>query len=326
MFLVIDLNMFKIFQGVATILTLHRVHPLEAGKLAPNENMKVSPEFLEKFILDAKARGYSFIRLDDLNLELLKSKTSKKLVITLDDGYSDNFDYAYPIFQKHNVPFAVYVTTSFPDRSAILWWYALEDLIIQNDVIDLSDSSVFYCRSNSEKNDSFLKIREKIISLPSTDLLGSLQVLFSKYNINWHFKVNQLGLSWEQIEVMSKGGLATIGGHTINHLAMNSLSLDELTSEILGGKKIIEGHIKKHVEHFCYPFGGVREVGKREFEMVKKLGFKTATTTRYGHVFPAHADHLEALPRVMLTEDFKWGKLYWGALKRFVRGRRFTVL
>ena len=43
----------------------------------------------------------------------------------------------------------------------------------------------------------------------------------------------------------------------------------------------------------------------RDFALVGEFGFSTATTTRKGVLFPEHADHLHALPRVSLNGDFQ---------------------
>lgn len=318
--------MLKSFLGTATIFTLHRVHPEEADKLSPNENMKVSPAFLERFILEAKEKGYSFLSLDQLENQIRENKSDKNLVMTIDDGYADNYQYAYPIFKKHNVPFAIYLTTSFPEKKAVLWWYVLEDLLLKNNSIKLSDSSIYNCNTTEEKAEAFLKIREKIIALPPLDLLSSLQSLFSHHPTDWTQKVNELALSWEQIELMGQDPLVTFGVHTSNHYALNSLSEEQLITEIVDCKKMIEAHTYKPAAHFCYPFGSSNEVGEREVATVKRLGFKTATTTRYGHIFSEHLEHLEALPRMMLQNDFSWTALYWRAIKRVLRGRRVAVL
>ena len=57
--------------------------------------------------------------------------------ITFDDGYRDLLQWACPILKKNNVPFALYVPTSFPDRIGELWWVALERVIAKNDRIAL---------------------------------------------------------------------------------------------------------------------------------------------------------------------------------------------
>ena len=57
--------------------------------------------------------------------------------ITFDDGYRDLMQWAYPVLRKHNVPFALYIPTSFPDRIGELWWLALERVIAENSRIGL---------------------------------------------------------------------------------------------------------------------------------------------------------------------------------------------
>lgn len=65
--------------------------------------------------------------------------------------------------------------------------------------------------------------------------------------------------------------------------------------------------------HFSYPYGDPESAGTREFRIAEELGFKTAVTTRKGVIFPEHADHLTALPRVSLNGEYQssvFTKLY----------------
>ena len=75
-------------------------------------------------------------------------------------------------------------------------------------------------------------------------------------------------------------------------------------SIVYGAFGIIEEKTGKKIEHIAYPFGRRHEVNQREFTIVKKLAFKTATTIRRGPVYRAHKNHLMCLPRIMLTENF----------------------
>lgn len=293
------------YSGIATIFMLHRVYPFEPNKLAPNENMKISPEFLEKFILELKSKGYEFISLDRLQEMLSGGEQAKKqIVFTLDDGYKDNYEIAYPIFKKYNLPFTVYITTSFPQNESILWWYVLEDLILINENIVLSNGQAFECKTKEQKDDVFLKIREIILGFKKENFLNSLNGLFSNYKIDWFAKNKELCMNWEQIIELSKDELCIIAGHTKNHYALNQLSLNEAKSEIVEANKLIEEKIGKKIEHFAYPFGSIVEIGQREFNIVKSLGFKTTTTTRRGNIYLEHKNYLECLPRIMLTENF----------------------
>ncbi len=294
------------FSGIATIFMLHRVAPFEKGGLFPNENMKVSPEFLEGFILELRGNGYEFISLDEL-YDILQNQddVSKKILFTLDDGYKDNYEIAYPIFKKYNVPFAVYVTTSFPKKSALLWWYQLEDLIIGNDELVVGEKS-FICKSYEEKNKVFLDVRDKILNLNQRFLLKELNVLFENYKIDWLSKNRELCMSWKDIVELSRDKLCTIAGHTKSHYVFNKLERDEIEREVIDANKEIEKEIGKRIEHFAYPFGSANEVGKDESEIVKELNFKTVTTARSGNIYLNHKQFTNCcLPRVMLSNSFR---------------------
>ncbi len=291
---------------MATIFMLHRVHDFEKDKLPANENMKITPKFLENFILKLKSEGYSFISLDRLHEILQNNETVEKhAVFTLDDGYKDNYDYAYPIFKKYKIPFTIYITTSFPEKNAILWWYEIEDLIMKHDEIILSNNAKYTCKTIEQKTKSFLEIRALIISLQQKNLLSQLNNLFDNYDVDWAGKCYELTMNWAQIKELSKDEMVTIASHTTHHYALRQLDDDECKSEIKEANKLIELRIGGKVEHFAYPFGGVNEVGKREFNLIKSLGLKTAVTTRVGGIYPEHKDFPELLPRIMLTEDFK---------------------
>ena len=94
------------YSGIATIFLLHRVSPFECDRLFLNERMKVSPDFLEEFILKLKDDGYNFINLSELHHILTHNiKTKKNIIFTLDDGYRDNYTYAYPVFKRNKIPF-----------------------------------------------------------------------------------------------------------------------------------------------------------------------------------------------------------------------------
>ena len=288
-----------------TIFMLHRVHPFEPNKLTSNENMKISPEFLEKFIIELKSKGYEFISLDRVH-EVLQSgeKVKKQIVFTLDDGYKDNYELAYPIFKKYNVPFAIYITISSPESKAILWWYILEDLILSNESLKLCDGTTYECKSKEQKEDVFLQIRKIILDFKNENFLDSLKKMFCYYEVDWFCKNRELCMDWEQIIELSKDELCTIAGHTKNHYVLNKLSKNEIADEIIGANELIEAKIDKKIEHFAYPFGSRVEIGQREFDIVKSLGFKTTTTTRRGTIYKEHKNYLECLPRIMLTEDF----------------------
>jgi len=117
--------------AIGVVYMLHHICAKDSKRIPTNEDLKVSPFFLEKMILKYKKSGFEFLSMDNLyKLTISHVKPEKPFVVfTIDDGYLDNYTNALPIFEKYSVPFCIFVATDFIDKKAILWWDTLEDLI-----------------------------------------------------------------------------------------------------------------------------------------------------------------------------------------------------
>lgn len=301
-------NIHRVFRpfysGIGTILMFHRIaEKVDSPRIKKNARNDVSPQFLETLISHFLKNDYAIVSLDEVHDTLANQRTPKKKFIsfTFDDGYVDSYTRVYPIFRKFHLPFAVYVSTNFPDKKAFLWWYALEELVMERDSIRFTFGGRDYSFASStgaEKDSAFHAIRNMAIKQSMDAMQSLLRDLFESYGVNFQEYTERLTLNWQQIEEMSAEPLVTIGAHTINHFALNRLAEEQARGEIEDCRKILELHTGKRVEHFSYPYGSSGEAGKREFDMVKSLGFKTATTTRKGNIFSGHRGHLECLPRI----------------------------
>lgn len=290
------------------ILTFHRVIPPLAGpRIHNHQGLEVSPEHLEDVIQYFLKRNYRFLSLDQLKAILDRGDTDQKFVVfTFDDGYQDVWQYAYPIFQQYKVPFAIYISTNFPDQTAILWWYMLEDFVLRKDRISFRLSGKAYdisCVNREEKEAAFARLRRIILNEPDQlRLSGILKTIFGDLYAVLMQESQSLSLSWEQIRSLSQDPLVTIGAHTVNHYALSQLDGSTLKEEVEGSRIRIEQEIQVPVRHFAYPFGKKGEASLREFTFVQQAGFLTATTTRIGNIFPAHKNFPTALPRISINE------------------------
>jgi peptidoglycan/xylan/chitin deacetylase (PgdA/CDA1 family) len=300
---------------------LHRVGPSNKGTFSPNEGMSVTLQFLEEFIESAKRRGYCFVSLDQLSERIARGNDAKFLALTFDDGYRDNFTTAYPLLRRLEIPFAIYVTTAFPDGNAILWWYAFEQMLQDQNFVKLADGRELLTRTNEEKLSAFVSLRRLVMKLPSHGLGNALNEMFYQKYFDWRQICSSAALSWDDLRELALDPRVTIGAHTVSHPILSALSAEQASIEMRNSRDRIEAMTGATASHFCYPFGSREEVGRREFELAQKLGFKTATTTRWGNIFRAHRMHLHGLPRVPLTNAFSWEGFRQQSLKRFWRGR-----
>ncbi len=282
-------------RGIGTIFMLHRVENVRYPKLTPNEDLKVSPDYLAQVIGILRKKGYSFISLDELTAILTQGKSAKKVIVfTLDDGYRDNLTQALPVFSSENVPFVVYITTCFPEQTADLWWYNLEQLVTKHERLVFTDGSHFISQTPEEKWKAFMAIRANV-----------LQGKITRAEIQTQTPQATEGLcmSWEEIQQLADNPWVTIGAHTLNHPALRTLPYAEAAYEMEQSKNELEKKLKRKITHFAYPFGERQQAGEREFALAHEIGFYTAVTTRAGNIFPAHKNFLTALPRIYLYEN-----------------------
>lgn len=117
---------------IGEVLMLHRV--VENRSKGDNRELEVTPQYLEQTILDYRSRGYRFASLDEICDALGNRRRGQRLVcLTFDDGYRDTLTAALPIMKRHNVPFAIYITTGFIDNKQPMWWYPEEKLALSID-------------------------------------------------------------------------------------------------------------------------------------------------------------------------------------------------
>jgi peptidoglycan/xylan/chitin deacetylase (PgdA/CDA1 family) len=318
--------------GVGAILTLHHVRPARRDSFQPNRLLEVTPEFLGGAIKSMRRAGIELVSLDDMHRRLVEGDFRRRFAcLTFDDGYRDNLEYAWPILKKHQVPFGLYIPTSFPDRLGEMWWVVLEEVIARNDriglVIDEKDRR-FDCRTAEEKQELFDSIYWWLRELPTEDdMRQAIRELAARYHVDIAGLCEELCMTWPELDQLASDPLVTIGAHTVNHVRLAKVTAEAARSEMKHSADVIEGALGERPRHFAYPVGDQTSAGPREFAIARELGFKTAVTTRPGVLFPEHREHLAALPRISLNGEYQQrrylqvllsgaGTAFWNGFRR----------
>lgn len=289
--------------GLGAILMLHSVTATPRKGLGLNDHLSVTPDFLDRAILDMKRSGFAFVSLDEMVEHLDAGHRAKVATITLDDAYLDNFTEALPIFEQHDAPFAIYVAPGLIDGSVQPWWEVVEQLVLMRDEIAMPsplDDSVCATFSPVEK----LATARHLSGLMATrvsetqrqailDEMGGREVSTSPF------------MTWDDIAAITRHRLGTIGAHTIQHSNLARLDEERALIEMRGSADVITEKTGIRPRHFAYPYGHQQAVGAREIRLAKEAGFVSAVTTRHGTLHPEHRDHLHALPRISLNGRYQ---------------------
>ncbi len=295
--------------GQGVIFMLHRVRQDDGRAFAPNRILEITPDFLDETIRLVKARGYRCLSLDDAVTRIAAGGSSEQFaVFTLDDGYKDNLTDALAVFERHSVPFTLYLTTGLPDGDAEIWWVALERVIESATEVEAhlpGGKKHFYTRTVAEKNAAWKGIYWPLRDMPEAELRAEVRRLAGAHNIDIKGITRDLALSWDEVRALAAHPLASIEAHTAAHFAQARLSAHDARIDIENGIARMEAELGYRPRHFSYPYGDPSSAGTRDFALAEALGFRSATTTRKGMIHRAHSRRLWSLPRLSLNGDFQ---------------------
>src|SRR5581483_12299135 len=122
--------------------------------------------------------------------------------LTFDGIYRDLAEHAYPVLSRHQVPFAVYVPTAFPDGIGEAWWIALEQVISREPRVSLvigRDERHFNVRGVGEKNQLYRYLAHWMRSLPQQDLSAAIKDLCTRYAVDLAKTSREISLPWTDL-------------------------------------------------------------------------------------------------------------------------------
>jgi len=297
----ICLKKFKSF-----ILVYHHVVNDDYNDCSPGNIYSLKRKDFENQIIYLK-NNYEIVMLDQLINDLKNNRSiNEKIALTFDDGFKDNYELAYPILKKHNVPATIYLLGSVNNvEDVALWWIAIEDIITNTDRRKLHikygrNNIELHLRCLQERMAAIKKLSAIFMSIPCNDHNELLKVIYLALGVNKLPDHRPLLLSKEMIEEMSQSGLISFGGHTKSHSALSLLDQRMLESEVSDNKLILEKNLDVSINSFSYPYGMPRFINKAAIDKVKNSGYEYAVTG-ISNGLTNYVDDYFTLPRITTT-------------------------
>lgn len=297
---------------MGAIFMLHHVRPTGVARhgFAPNSGLEITPGFLDTVIAHVVKEGYELVSLTEAAARLKGEAPAERpfAVFTLDDGYEDNFVHAWPVFRRHGCPFTIFVAPKIIDGTCELWWRGLEAVIAGAlQVSGVLDGSGFELdtRSDASKQAAFKRLYWPVRNMEEHRQREWIRQFCAHHGVDLDAQCRSEAMTWDDVRKIAADPLCTIGAHTINHFAVARLPADEALAEATLSRSRIAVEIGRVPEVFAYPYGDAGSAGPRDFDLIREAGFAAAVTTRKGLIFPAHKDHLTALPRLSLNGGYQ---------------------
>ena len=289
---------------LGVVYMFHRVIPKEHDRLTHFDNLSVTPEYFREFIL-SKQNKQGFISLNDLPGRLgRRIKRSEKpfALITFDDGYRDNYDYAFPILQQTNTPFTIFLTCNFIDnKRPFNYPFILERIIYNNSQLFL-DGKCYRCVDMEQKNEVYKLLEKEVLTWKYEGFEDKFKTYFANYINDDVYEDNML--TWEQVKEMQDCGLCDIGAHTMSHCRLSNLSIKELEYELGESKKIISQKIGKDIKCMSYPYGLSNDTNGNVFKVTKETGYDYSFLSYGGVIRKTQMDYFQ-IKRLYVFDGYR---------------------
>ncbi len=298
------------FAGVGAILTFHRVLPAHDDPFQPHRGLEITPDFLDAVLSALGRADVDMVSMDEAWRRLTGASDGRRFVaVTFDDGYRDTLEHAWPILKRHQVPATLYVASGFAEGTGVLWWEVLAKAVADNDSLAVEiDGGLrhFDCASPQAKDETYATLYGWLRDEPhEAELEAATAAIAAKNGIDTAAQCRQLCMGWDELAGLAADPLITIGAHTVSHPFLAKCDAETARTEMAESRRMIEEKLGIRPEHFAYPVGAPDAAGPRDFALASELGFKTGATTRAGVIFPDHAAHLTALPRLSVNGEFQ---------------------
>jgi peptidoglycan/xylan/chitin deacetylase (PgdA/CDA1 family) len=234
-------------------------------------------------------KNYSPLKVSDLLLarKYNGSYPDKAVAITIDDGYEDFYDLAFPVLKELGVPATVFVVSDLTEENGWMWpdkfYYIVECLKGSSHEMNVNVSQ---------------EILSNLKKLPVKKRDEQLIEMAQKHNINipsgppLKYKL----MSWTQLKDLTKSNLIEIGSHTCTHPIMSYLNNKDSWYEINESKDMISNKLKVEITSFCYPNGQMGDYLEEHKKMLAQAGYLCSLAAHFGYV--SEKSDIYALPRI----------------------------
>ncbi|RJP20683.1 MAG: polysaccharide deacetylase family protein [Candidatus Abyssobacteria bacterium SURF_5] len=269
------------------VLSYHRVLPADllSGQLT-QRSLLVPAESFRRHMMYIR-KNYRVVTADELARALHSGKgfSQPSCAVTFDDGWRDNYLYAFPILKEFAIPATLFVAVNHIETGQDFWPERLARLLSSiessNPNLDLL-KEMLPIKANAHSTPAeFANLAT--ISLKDKPLARIEQILAQLEAMPGlrrnHIRTERPISYWHELEEMIESGLVTVGSHTLSHVILPREDDKVRTEEVVRSREIIEEKLRRPVLHFAYPNG---EFDDATESLVKDSGYRSAFTCLNG--------------------------------------------
>jgi len=221
------------------------------------------------------------------------------VVISFDDGYRNNFEFAAPILNKYDILAAFYVITESVKQQVAPWFCETYHVFLSTNIPSWRVPGSVECVSleTREDRDKSRRLFNKcVVSMAAEERRAAIGKLYSDLEVIPHAGSHELMMTWEMLRRLQQDG-HTIGSHSFSHPNLTQIGDSDLLREISESKLAIMENTRSSARHFSYPNPIIQPHWTLDVaKALNDAGYTTGVTSGNGTV--DKRSNLLVLPRV----------------------------
>ena len=202
-----------------------------------------------------------------------------RVLVTLDDGYRDNHDIAFPILRSHGIKAAFFLATGFVGTNRVPWWDQLAYVVRRTEKqilrIGYPSDRIFTLDDSSR-----LSVIDALLSLYKSDETNDAERFLAGVEeacgvARPREASDRLFMSWEEAGALVKGGMS-IGSHTHDHELLAKLSPEQQLRQCQLSREMISQELGLAVDAMAYPVGSRGSFSEVTRRCLLETGYRTA--------------------------------------------------
>jgi len=236
------------------------------------------------------------------------------VVVTFDDGYSDNLGNALPIAESKGVPITIFVTSGLLGGHRGFWWDRLGTLLrsrprgIREFCLAAGGQTVRIPLGESDFCADLSAVRRHLLPLSVQEIQSALDAVSEQWSVGSTPPPDARALTPAELLQLATANVVTIGAHTVDHVRLRGRPKQEQVETITASRLDLERFLGRRVSQFAYPFGRRDDFDDTSVEAVRLANFDNACTTLPGTARPSTDPY--RLPRRLVMD---WGRLRFRA-------------
>jgi peptidoglycan/xylan/chitin deacetylase (PgdA/CDA1 family) len=223
---------------------------------------------------------------------------ARAVAVTFDDGFSDTFELAFPLLQRHGIPATVFVSTEHVESDEPYWFELAAHLMLRVPARAIAfeecPAGLPAADDSAARRAAIVHVHQLLKRCPEPRRRRLLDEWRRRFAGHLEARALELcrPISRAQILQMAAAGIQ-FGSHTVSHPNLALAPDDLIDAELRQSREYLARLLGRPIRSLAYPFGTPDSYDERVKSAARASGYELAVSFRQGVNWTGTLDALE---------------------------------